>query len=74
MTFIKADVEGFESQTLLGAAQTIRQNRPRLALTVYHDQNHFAEIADFLRQIHFDYRISFRGIAANGNPVLLQAW
>jgi FkbM family methyltransferase len=74
VSFIKADVEGFEFQTLLGAENLIRKNRPKISITVYHDTNHFLEIMDYLRNIHQDYTFKLRGIAANGNPVLLQAY
>jgi FkbM family methyltransferase len=74
VTFIKADVEGFEFQMLLGAEKTIRKNRPKLSMTVYHDTNHFTEMVEFLKNIHGDYRFRTRGIAPNGNPVLLQVY
>jgi FkbM family methyltransferase len=74
VSFIKADVEGFEFQTLLGAENLIRKNRPKISITVYHDTNHFLEIMDYLRNIHSDYTFKLRGIASNGNPILLQAF
>lgn len=74
ISFLKADVEGFEFPLILGAEQTIRAYRPKVALTVYHDTNHFIEIRDFLRMIHTDYRFKTRGLAANGHPILLQAY
>ena len=74
VSFIKADVEGFEFPAILGAENTIRKNRPKIALTVYHDTNHFIEIREFLKNIHGDYSFRTRGLAANGNPMLLQAF
>jgi len=74
VTFIKADIEGNEFQALLGAENTIRANRPRLSLTVYHKTNHVVEIQHFLKEIHRDYKFRTRGIADNGNPVLLQVF
>ena len=41
---------------------------------MYHGSNHFAEVQDFLLNIHSDYRFRLRGIAENGNPVLMQAF
>jgi FkbM family methyltransferase len=72
--FLKADIEGYEFQMLLGAEQTIRANRPRLALTVYHEANHVLQLQEFLAQLHPDYRFRVRGLAANGHPVLLLAF
>lgn len=36
VTLIKADIEGAEYAALLGAARHLREERPRLALSVYH--------------------------------------
>ncbi len=72
--FIKADVEGFEFQTLLGAERTIRENRPKISFTVYHSTNHFVEMREFLKDLHPDYHFATRGIAETGNPVLFQAY
>lgn len=74
VSFLKADVEGFEFPMLLGAEQLIRHNRPKVAITVYHPTNHFAEIMEYLKDLHSDYKFNLRGIAGNGNPVLLQAY
>lgn len=74
VTFIKLDVEGYEFQSLLGAENTIRTNRPRLVMAIYHSTNHLAQIQDYLQQIHNNYKFKTRGIASNGNPVLLQVF
>jgi FkbM family methyltransferase len=74
VTFIKADIEGFEFPMLLGAEATIRRHRPKIAMTVYHDPNHFLEMQEYLSNIHGDYRFKTRGMAENGNPILLQAY
>ena len=74
VTFLKADIEGFEFPMLLGAQETIRENRPKISLTMYHGSNHFLEVQEFLLNIHNDYRFRLRGIAENGNPVLMQAY
>lgn len=74
VTYIKADIEGFEFQMLLGAENLIRLNRPKISMTMYHHTNHFEEVKDFLLNIHSDYRFQLRGISENGNPVLLHAY
>ena len=74
VTFIKADVEGFEFPLLLGAENLIRKNRPKVSMTVYHNENNFLEIEEFLKNIHNDYRFKTTGIAENRNPVLFQAY
>ncbi len=36
-TFLKADIESYEYKMLLGAAQTIKKYKPRLAVCIYHN-------------------------------------
>ena len=74
VTFLKADVEGYEFRVLLGAEAVIRRHQPRIAVTVYHPQNNVAEITDFLRECHPSYQFATKGIFDSGHPVLLQAW
>jgi hypothetical protein len=74
VSLIKADVEGYEFQALLGAEELIRRWRPKITLTVYHSQNNVFEIRDYLRRLHAGYRFRTRGMSESGNPILLQAW
>jgi FkbM family methyltransferase len=74
ISFLKADIEGFEFPMLLGAEKTILRCRPKISLTVYHPQNNVAEMMDFLRGLHPDYKFVTRGIADSGHPVVLQVW
>jgi FkbM family methyltransferase len=75
--FIKGDLEGFELPTLKGAAETIARHRPKIAITVYHEQNDWRDIVEFLHAIKPDYKIRLKGISFNGartRPVMLHAW
>ena len=75
ITYIKADLEGFEMEMLKGAQKTIEKNCPKLSITTYHKPEHVKEISDFLRNINQRYNIKLKGIDADkGVPVMLHAW
>ena len=59
-TFIKLDVEGAELEALKGAAETIRRNRPKLAVCVYHKPGDLFEIPLFIRSLVPEYRLYLR--------------
>ena len=75
ITFIKADLEGSELLMLNGAKNLIREYKPKMAITTYHNKDHYILISDFLKNINPNYRIKLRGIEGNfGSPVILHAW
>jgi FkbM family methyltransferase len=75
LTFIKADLEGFELKMLDGCRETIAANLPRIAITTYHEADHAPKITEYLKQIAPDYNIKTKGIAKiAGCPVMLHAW
>lgn len=59
-TFIKLDVEGAELEALKGAAETIRRNRPKLAICVYHKPGDLFEIPLLIRSLAPEYRFYLR--------------
>ena len=59
-TFIKLDIEGAELEALKGAAQTIKRNRPKLAVCVYHKPGDLFEIPAFIRSLVPEYRLYLR--------------
>lgn len=59
-TFIKLDVEGAELEALRGAAETIRRNRPKLAVCVYHKPGDLFEIPLFIESLVPEYRLYLR--------------
>lgn len=74
VTFLKADVEGFEFQVLLGAEELIAKYRPKISVTVYHQTNNVCQIEAFLKQLQPGYRFATKGISEHGGPVMLHAW
>jgi FkbM family methyltransferase len=75
LTYLKADLEGFEVEMLAGAERTIARYRPKIAITTYHRAEHARAIADFLRRVEPRYRVRTKGIdATTGAPVMLHAW
>ena len=59
-TFIKLDVEGAELEALKGAAGTIKRNRPKLAVCLYHRPGDLFEIPLFLKSLVPEYRFYLR--------------
>lgn len=60
ITYIKMDIEGAEYEALQGARKLIMENRPRMAISVYHKFEDFVILADLVLKMHPDYRIAFR--------------
>lgn len=54
--FIKADIEGAERQLLVGARETIRRFKPRLAICTYHLPDDPQVLEQLIRDTCSDYR------------------
>jgi FkbM family methyltransferase len=53
--FMKFDVEGSEVAALTGAAETIKRFKPRMAIAVYHKQEHPGQIHSLINSYRPDY-------------------
>jgi FkbM family methyltransferase len=60
VTFIKMDVEGAEVNALLGAIETIRRNRPKMAISLYHKREDIFEIPLLIHKICPEYKFYIR--------------
>lgn len=59
---IKMDLEGSEIPALLGAVNTIRHFKPKLALCIYHKWDDVVTIPSFLQSIGVEYRLGFKWV------------
>ncbi len=60
ITTIKADIEGFEYDMLQGAIQVINRDKPKLAISIYHNAFDLIKIMDFLIHLNLDYKFEIR--------------
>lgn len=75
ITYLKADIEGFELEMLKGAANTIKQNKPKIAITTYHDANNPQQIIDLIKSYVPEYNFFIKGIDERKfKPVLVHFW
>ena len=54
--FIKMDIEGAELDALKGAEASIRNHRPKLAISLYHKPDDFDTIPRYLASLDLGYR------------------
>ena len=71
VTFIKLDVEGAEYEALLGAQNTIKKNRPKLAISIYHKPQDIFELPELIMSIRDDYRMYLRHYQLSPNETIL---
>jgi FkbM family methyltransferase len=71
--FIKFDIEGAEKDALLGATNTIRRHRPRLAVSVYHRNEDILEIPRILKDLYPGYQLYLHGVCLNYGETILFA-
>ena len=68
VTFIKMDIEGAEQDALLGCSRHIRQEHPKLAVSVYHNNEDIWKIPRMIDQICPGYRFWLRYHGGNRFP------
>lgn len=73
ISFIKMDIEGAELEALKGAVNTIKKNRPRLAISVYHKMEDILEIPMFIHSIVPDYKFYLRSYVPIDTETVLYA-
>jgi FkbM family methyltransferase len=70
-TLIKMDIEGAETQALLGASEVIRNVRPNLAISVYHRPRDIIDIPLLIRSLNKNYSFFFRCYGEHGYDTVL---
>lgn len=73
VTFIKMDVEGSELKALEGAQETIKANKPRLAICIYHKPMDLLEIGAYLLELVPEYKFYIRHYCSNMWETVLYA-
>lgn len=72
VSFIKADVEGYERELLLGARDLISKYRPRLSICTYHLPDDLIEILKIVKEFGLDYSIKL--VTKDETFKLMYAW
>ena len=60
LTLIKADIEGYEQKAIAGAKKHIANDRPKLLLSVYHNNEDLWKIPRMIDSIRGDYKFYLR--------------
>lgn len=67
VSFIKMDIEGSEETALLGCLKQIKDNHPKLALSIYHTNEHLWKLARIIDEVDPTYKFYIRYY---GGPLL----
>jgi FkbM family methyltransferase len=71
--FLKMDIEGFELAALQGAEKTLREFKPKLAISVYHKFSDLFEIPSFVRSLDLGYRFYLDHYTIHAEETVLYA-
>lgn len=74
VTFIKMDIEGAEEKALLGARHIITEQKPKLAICVYHKPEDIIELPALVLGMRPDYKIAFRHYSLRDTETVMYAW
>ncbi len=74
VTFLKADIEGYEMKMLRGAENLIKNNKPKLAISIYHKPQDLFEIALYIKNLVPEYKIAIRQHAIQLMDTVLYCW
>lgn len=66
VTFIKLNVEGYEGPALEGAAQILKNDKPKLIISNHHHLKHLWEVPLLIKKINPEYKIYCRQMGWSG--------
>lgn len=72
-TFIKMDIQGAELAALQGGAETIKQYKPKLAISIYHKPEDIIEIPAFIKSLVPEYKLYIRHYTNTHTETILYA-
>lgn len=73
VTYIKMDIEGAELEALKGCAETIRKQKPKLAISIYHKPEDMTEIPLFIKSLVPEYKFYIRHYSNSVEETILYA-
>jgi FkbM family methyltransferase len=73
VTFIKMDIEGAELPTLRGAEKIIREQKPRLAICIYHLLDDIRTIPEYILSLNPNYKLYIRQYSPGKAETVLYA-
>lgn len=59
-TYIKMDIEGAEWDALHGAAETIKRNKPKLTICLYHSDEDMIRLIEYIHELVPEYKLYIR--------------
>jgi len=71
VTYIKIDVEGADLDALYGARNTIERYRPRIAVAIYHNDEHMIGIPEAIAEMCPAYRFFIRHYSSHDGETVL---
>lgn len=72
-SFIKMDIEGSELDALIGAEQTIKIFKPKLAICVYHKVDDILTIFEYIKNLNLNYSFYLRHYSSYYSETVLYA-
>jgi FkbM family methyltransferase len=69
--FIKMDIEGFERKAIIGAEQTIKRDKPKLAISIYHSHEDMFYLPLLIHQINSNYHFYIRHTSHSWHETVL---
>lgn len=73
VTFIKMDVEGTEKRAIIGAEKIIREQKPKMAISIYHKPEDIWELPSLLLEYNAGYRFYLRHYSFADSETVLYA-
>ena len=73
ITFVKMDIEGSELAALRGMEETIKKNKPKLAICIYHKFEDLWELPLYIKSLVPEYRLYIRNYTSYLDEIVLYA-
>lgn len=74
ISFIKMDIESYEFDALCGAEKTLKRDRPKLAICIYHNATDMYRIILYIKSLNLGYYFKLDHHSVNKSETVLYAY